>query len=104
MAKKVLEYFCLDFYFEFIGGAESDESRSSKDEVIQYVMESCGLQNADEIVMVGDRSHDINGAHKAGLEAVGILFGYGDREELEQANAEWITESTISLGELLIQL
>lgn len=104
MAKKVLEYFCLDFYFEFIGGAESDETRSKKDEVIRYVMESCGLQNADEIVMVGDRSHDIVGAHKAGLEAVGILYGYGDREEMEQANAEWITETTMSLGELLMKL
>ena len=104
MAKKVLEYFCLDFYFEFIGGAESDETRSKKDEVIRYVMENCGLQNADEIVMVGDRSHDIVGAHKAGLEAVGILYGYGDREEMEQANAEWITETTMSLGELLMKL
>ncbi len=104
MAKKVLEYFCLDFYFEFIGGAESDEVRSKKDEVIQYVMESCGLQNADEIVMVGDRSHDIVGAHKSGLEAVGVLFGYGEKEELEQAKAEWITETTMTLGELLVKL
>jgi len=104
MAKKVLEYFALDFYFEFIGGAESDESRSKKDEVIQYVMENCGLQNAGEIVMVGDRSHDINGAHKAGLEAVGVLFGYGDREEMEQSRAEWIAESVADMGELLMQL
>ncbi len=104
MAKKVLEHFCLDFYFEFIGGAESDETRSKKDEVIQYVMESCGLQNTEEIVMVGDRSHDIIGAHKSGLEAVGILYGYGDREEMEQAKAEWITETTMTLGELLVKL
>ena len=104
MAKKVLEYFNLDFYFEFIGGAELDESRSKKDEVIQYVLDSCGLKDKEEIVMVGDRSHDIVGAHKCGLEAVGVLFGYGDRDELEEAQAEWITESTMTLGELLVKL
>lgn len=104
MAKQVLEYFGLDFYFEFIGGAEDDESRVKKADVIQYVINSCGLQNKEEIVMIGDRSHDVKGAHEVGLEAVGVLYGYGDRKELEQAGAEWITESTQSLTELLKQL
>ncbi len=104
MAKKVLEYFGLDFYFEFIGGADDDTKREKKADVIRYVMESCGLQNTEEIVMVGDRSHDINGAHKVGLEAVGVLYGYGDSEELETAGAEWITESAGTLTELLKQL
>lgn len=104
MAKQVLEYFDLDFYFEYIGGADDDENRVKKDDVIRYVMETCGLENKEEIVMIGDRSHDIVGAHKMGLEAVGVLYGYGDRAELEGANAEWITETTSSLCELLKSL
>lgn len=104
MAKQVLEYFNLAVYFEFIGGASDDESRTKKADVIQYVIQNCGLQSKEGIIMIGDRSHDIKGAHAVGLEAVGVLYGYGDREELEQAGADWITESTKSLTELLKQL
>ena len=75
MAKQVLTHFHLADYFQFIGGASSDSLRVNKDDVIRYVMESCKLTEADRpsIVMVGDRRHDILGAHKAGLEAVGVL-------------------------------
>lgn len=104
MAKQVLEHFGLTEYFEFIGGADDDTKREKKDEVILYVLASCGLTDKDSIVMVGDRRHDIEGAHKTGLQAVGVLYGYGDREELKSAGAEWITETTASLTELLKNL
>lgn len=104
MAKQVLEHFGLAGYFEFIGGADDDARREKKDDVIRYVMERCGLTDKASIVMIGDRRHDIAGAHKTGLEAVGVLYGYGDREELENAGAEWITETTGTLLELLKNL
>ena len=63
-----MTHFHLADYFQFIGGASSDSLRVNKDDVIRYVMESCKLMEADRpsIVMVGDRRHDILGAHKAG--------------------------------------
>ena len=67
-------------------------------------MEQNGLTDGNSVVMVGDRRHDIAGAHKTGIPAVGVLFGYGSREELEEAGADWITESVQSLTELLINL
>ncbi len=104
MAKMVLKHFELDGFFEFIGGADDDEKRVNKDDVIRYVLASCGLEQKDAIVMVGDRRHDINGAHRTGLQAVGVLYGYGDREELSLAGAEWITETPATLCELLLRL
>ncbi len=104
MAKQVLDHFGLSQYFEYIGGADDASNREKKDDVIRYVMDTCGLHNKEEIVMVGDRRHDIIGAHKMGLEAVGVLYGYGDREEMEKAEADWITETTMSLNELLLRL
>lgn len=104
MAKRVLDHFGLSCYFNFVGGADDAENRERKDDVIRYVMESCGLTDPAQIVMVGDRRHDIQGAHKTGLEAVGVLYGYGDREELEAAGAEWIAESVASLLSLLTEL
>lgn len=104
MAKRVLEHFQLTRYFEFIGGANEDSTRVNKDDVIRYVMDSCGIKETEKIVMVGDRRHDIAGAHKAGLEAVGVLYGYGSREELSRAGADWITPTVRELKELLLKL
>ena len=52
-------------------------------------------------VMVGDRSYDIIGAHKNAIPAIGVLYGYGSREELEKAGADRTADSVASLGELL---
>ena len=104
MAKRVLDHFGLTKYFRFVGGAEDDggeKLRVKKDQVIQYVMDSCGLENKDEIIMVGDRRHDIEGAEKTGISSVGVLYGYGGREELSEAGADWITETPETLLELL---
>lgn len=104
MAKRVLDHFCLTEYFEFIGGANEDSTRVNKDDVIRYVMDSCGLKEPEKIVMVGDRRHDITGAHKAGLEAVGVLYGYGNHEELDGAGADWIAPTVREMKELLLKL
>lgn len=104
MAKQVLEYYGLNGYFEYIGGAIDDNRREKKHEVIEYVMETCGLKREESIVMVGDRRHDIAGAHKQGLQAVGVLYGYGSCEEFKEAGADWITETPETLFRLLMTL
>ena len=68
------------------------------------MMDSCGLEKKDEIIMVGDRRHDIEGAKKTGISSVGVLYGYGSREELSEAGADWITETPETLLELLKEL
>ena len=65
-AKQIADYFGFSKYFDFIGGACMNESRTDKYEVIEYVIESCNITDRNEVVMVGDRSHDMIGAKKAG--------------------------------------
>ena len=81
-----------------------DESRSKKDEVIAYALECCKLGSPDKsrVLMVGDRLHDIEGAKKNGLKSCGVLFGYGSREELENAGADYIAETVKELLEVVI--
>ena len=64
-----------------------DEVRVRKGDVIAYTMEQAGVQDVDRsrMVMVGDREHDVFGAKEQGIDCVGVLFGYGSREELEAA-------------------
>ena len=100
-AERVLKHFGLLEYFDFIGGAELDGSRSDKHEVIEYVINSLGISNRSGVYMLGDRKHDIIGAKKSGIKSVGVLWGYGSPEELKTANADYIVSNIIELKELL---
>ena len=85
-AKQIAEHFGFDKYFDFIGGACMDGRRTDKYEVIEYVLKSCAVAR-ETAVMIGDRSHDVAGAKKAGFNSIGVLYGYGCKEELEKAGA-----------------
>lgn len=102
-AKQILKHFGITSYFEFIGGADLEETRVRKGDVIGYVLENCGLSNKKEkILMVGDREHDVLGAREQGIECVGVLFGYGDRAEMEACHAAYIAESINELRKMLL--
>lgn len=92
-AVRILEHFNLTQYFDFIGGATMDESRSKKADVIAYTLEKLNATDKSKVVMVGDRHHDIEGANRNGLDSIGVLFGYGDQKELETAGARYIAET-----------
>ena len=73
-----------------MAGATMDPSRSKKGDVIAYALRESGVTEVSKAVMIGDREHDIFGAKQNGLDSIGVLFGYGDREELEKAGATYI--------------
>lgn len=100
-AKQILEYFKLDSYFDYVAGATMDEKRVRKADVISYALESYGIQNLDEVLMVGDREHDVLGAKEVGIDCVGVLYGYGDRQELEKAGSKYIVETVEELAKVL---
>ena len=99
---KIIEHFGLAEYFEMVGGADMNETRVHKGDVIRYVMESCGFTDSSEIVMVGDRSYDILGGHAEGLKVIGVLYGYGDLKELSQAGADALATTPQEVVELVL--
>ena len=99
-AKEILRHFKLEQYFTFIAGAKLDGSRTVKAEVISYALDSIGITDFTDVVMVGDREHDIIGAKTVGIDSVGVLFGYGNREELEKAGADYIVETVEELNSI----
>lgn len=92
-AREILRYFNLEKYFYYSAGANLDGSRTDKAEVIEYALREGGVNDKSSVVMVGDREHDIIGANKNGLDSIGVLFGFGSREELESAGATYIAET-----------
>jgi phosphoglycolate phosphatase len=96
-AVKILQNLKLDGYFDYIAGASMDGSRDTKADVIKYLLDIIRLDAPDakisEMVMVGDRSFDVEGAKAFGMDSIGVLFGYGSRDEFEKAGATYIVET-----------
>ncbi len=92
-AKQVLDHFDLTKYFDFVAGATLDRSRNQKIDVIKYAIEGIGEADKSKMIMIGDRDHDIKGAKAVGIDSMGVLYGYGDREEHERAGATYIAET-----------
>ena len=99
-AKKILDYFNLSCYFERIEGASLDHTRTRKTEVMQYLLAQTGIPEKENAVMIGDRKFDVAGAHEVGMECIGVLYGYGSREELISAGADYIVPSVEALSVL----
>jgi phosphoglycolate phosphatase-like HAD superfamily hydrolase len=75
-ARRILAHFGLDQHFEVIAGASPDGSRKAKAEVLAHALSQ--LQPLPEtVLMVGDRSHDVEGAAAHGIDAVVVGWGYG---------------------------
>jgi phosphoglycolate phosphatase len=104
MAKKILAHFKLDGYFDDICGSCDDSNRNEKDEVIRYALEKHGISDSDDVLMVGDRKFDVIGAAKCGLTCMGVLYGFGDREELESAGAAYIAETVEDMARIIVSL
>ncbi len=97
LAREIITRYGIDKYFRCIAGASFDSSRARKEQVIAYALETCGIKDTSQVVMVGDRAHDCIGAKQNGLDCIGVLYGYGDREELEEAGVIAIAKD---IGEL----
>ena len=99
-ALEIVKHFGLWQYLDGLYGSTMTEERTKKEEVVAYALEKTGIDCGD-VVMIGDRSHDIMGAKANGVKSIGVLFGYGSREELTEAGADVIAETVDDLRQIL---
>lgn len=99
--RAIVEHHGLAGCFETIGGDELDGSFGTKALVIKKVIDRLGGPAATEIVMVGDREHDVVGAREHGIACVGAGWGYGLPGELEAAQPLVICPTTTDMGSVL---
>ncbi|OZV23889.1 phosphoglycolate phosphatase [Streptococcus sobrinus] len=100
--KQILDHFEIDSYFTVIAGASLDDSRSQKSAVIAHALKTAKIEELKGCVMVGDRQHDVEGAKVQGLPTIGLLLGFGSRQELEESGAIAIAENFQDLEEILL--
>jgi phosphoglycolate phosphatase len=100
-AVPIVEHLGLDRYFETIGGDELDGSLRTKALVIGKVLDRLGRPDPTEVIMIGDRSHDVIGAREHGIETIGVGWGYGMPGELEQARPAHICATPADVAVVL---
>ena len=99
-AERILDHFNLAGYFDRIFGSELDGTNMRKTDLLRFALSETG-ENPAKALMVGDREHDAIGARAHGLTPIGVLWGYGSREELEAAGVERMLERPAQLAEIL---
>jgi phosphoglycolate phosphatase len=91
-ARRIIEHFGLTDRFAVLAGATFEAGRRTKAEVIAHALRELAIEGGPHVVMVGDRDHDVQGAHAHGIATIGVLWGYGSAEELTGAGAAALAE------------
>lgn len=99
-SEKILEHFGIKKYFYFIAGAVMDGVRAKKPEIIAHIFDTLSLPK-DECVMIGDTEYDVLGAKEFSIASIGVSYGYGTRESLENAGADYVVSSVGKLSKLI---
>ena len=83
-ARVILKHFELEKYFDFIAGATIGGNISTKEDVINHIINSLNITDNSKILMIGDRKYDLIGAREFDIDAMGVLYGYGSVQELSE--------------------
>ena len=100
-AKQIARMYKIDNYLFDICGSKLDGSRVTKSEILSYVIDKHKIKNKNEAIMVGDRIHDILGAQGIKIDSVGVLYGYGMKEEIDEAKPTYKVNTVQELEDLL---
>ncbi len=102
-AIKISEHFGLTEFFEYIAGATLDQTRTKKEQVIEYALKQCDFTDRSKAIMIGDRKQDILGAHKCSIDSLGVLYGYGSLSELKNAGASLIAKNVEDIKKIILR-
>lgn len=96
--EKILDYFDMSRYFKVVVGSEMNGGRTKKADVIQEALKRLNMENhREQVIMVGDKEHDVFGAKQAGVSCVAVSYGYGTMDELVNAEPLQIVNSPAQL-------
>ena len=100
-ATRILDRLNISQYFDLKVGANLDKSLSDKAEIISLVCNSLSIHDPSQAIMIGDRKYDILGANANGIDSIGVLYGFGNLEEFQDAGASYVVNTVEELGQLL---
>ena len=95
-ARQIVAHFGLSDYFVQVYGSELNGGNANKGDLIRHILAEENLLPA-QTIMIGDRKHDMLGAQENGVLAAGVLYGYGSRDELETAGANYLMAQPVEI-------
>jgi phosphoglycolate phosphatase len=102
-ANRILDHLKFTAHFDGIYGSGPNGELDHKPEMLSHILSKHSLSPSHG-VMVGDRRYDISGAHSVGMRGLGVLWGYGTRDELESAGADQLVESPADLARAVLSM
>ena len=99
-AGRILEYFRISTYFKYIAGSDMEGAFVEKEDIIRRVIEKYKLDKK-ETIMIGDRKYDIIGANRNGIDSIGVLYGYGSREEMENEKPKYLCAGIMDILKII---
>ena len=99
-AQRIADHFGFTPHLRAVYGPELDGTRGDKAELLTYLLAQEGIP-AEGAVMIGDRLHDIRAARQCRVRSIGVLYGFGSREELTQAGADQLCATVAELAGMI---
>lgn len=97
---RIVDFLKISDLVDFISAPSADDTPQSKASLINNSAEALNISK-DKILMVGDRYFDIDGANGAGVESVGVTFGYGTEGELKKSGATYIAGCADEIADII---
>ena len=97
----VLEHFSISQYFNYVAASDFNRTFDTKQRIIEDILKNCNIIDLSSTVMIGDTKFDITAAKAVGITAIGVLYGYGDYEELSASGADFIVKDVKELFNII---
>lgn len=104
LVDKILAHFDVLEYFTTIEHYNEEKGVTTKEQMIENILQAHQIENKNLVVMVGDREHDLSAAKNIGIPSIGVLYGFGDRAELEKFNPLYLVNSVAELHTVLLPI
>lgn len=101
-SEQILKYFHIGQYFKYVVGSNLDGTRTSKTEIIQYILNMFEEDRRSDFIMIGDRKYDMIGASQCGIDSIGVTYGYGSVEELRGCSPTYLVGHVKEIKDILI--
>ncbi|MFN8282900.1 MAG: HAD hydrolase-like protein [Chitinophagales bacterium] len=100
----ILKHFNIAQHFKHVLFYNEASNMITKEKMIEHIMEQENTMDKNEVVMIGDRKHDLLAAKAVGVKSVGVLYGFGTLEEINACEPDFIAKDVEELHEILHSL
>ena len=90
-------------YFDKICGSNLDGSRKDKKDIVEYARKELGLSENDKMVLVGDTFYDTKGALAAGIDFIGVNYGYGNKNLMVESGGKNFADTPMDILKFLTE-